>query len=59
VENFHALKARQTAEGFVDPADTSAKVNLLNWDGRGAVPLGMPGIRRLDADADPTEGGPR
>jgi len=23
-------------------------VNLLNWDG--AVPLGMPGVRRPDAD---------
>ena len=54
VENFHALKTRQTAEGYVDAADAEAKVNLLNWDGRGAVPLGMPGIRRAD-----DEGGSR
>jgi nitrate reductase beta subunit len=46
VENFHALKARQSAEAYVDPADAGAKVNLLNWDG--AVPLGMPGIRRRE-----------
>jgi nitrate reductase beta subunit len=46
VENFHALKARQSAEAFVDPADSAAKVDLLNWDG--AVPLGMPGIRRSE-----------
>ena len=46
VENFHALKARQTAEAFVPTEDAAARVNLLNWDG--AVPLGMPGIRRAD-----------
>jgi nitrate reductase beta subunit len=52
VENFHALKTRQTAEGYVDAGDAGAKVNLLNWDGRGAVPLGMPGIRRADDEGD-------
>jgi nitrate reductase beta subunit len=52
VENFHALQARQTTEGTVDAGDGAAKVNLLNWDGRGAVPLGMPGIRRTDPDMD-------
>jgi nitrate reductase beta subunit len=46
VENFHVLKARQSAQAYVDPADAAAKVNLLNWDG--AVPLGMPGIRRRE-----------
>ena len=48
VENFHALKARQSAEAYVPTEDAAARVNLLNWDG--AVPLGMPGIRRADAD---------
>jgi nitrate reductase / nitrite oxidoreductase, beta subunit len=36
VENFHALKQRQTADTFVDPADGRERVNLLNWDGKGA-----------------------
>ena len=59
VENFHALQARQTADAHIDPADRSAKVNLLSWDG--AVPLGMPGIRRADSsvDAAPSDGGAR
>ena len=48
VENFHALKARQSAEAYVPTEDAAARVNLLNWDG--AVPLGMPGIRRADSD---------
>jgi nitrate reductase beta subunit len=44
VENFHALKARQSAQTYVPTQDAAARVNLLNWDG--AVPLGMPAIRR-------------
>jgi nitrate reductase beta subunit len=48
VENFHALKVRQSAEMFVPTEDAAARVNLLNWDG--AVPLGMPGIRRSDEE---------
>ena len=52
VENFHALKARQTAEAYVPTEDAAARVNLLNWDG--AVPLGMPGVRRADADEVPS-----
>jgi nitrate reductase beta subunit len=48
VENFHALKVRQSAEMFVPTEDAAARVNLLNWDG--AVPLGMPGIRRADEE---------
>ncbi len=36
VENFQALAARQRGDTFVDPADpTRARVNLLNWDGKG------------------------
>jgi nitrate reductase / nitrite oxidoreductase, beta subunit len=40
VENFHMLKERQTTDAFVDPADRHARVNLLNWDGKGR-PEGM------------------
>ncbi|MCA1007146.1 nitrate reductase subunit beta [Rhodococcus hoagii] len=37
VETFHALKHRQTAENVADPRDRGARVNLLNWDGKGVV----------------------
>jgi nitrate reductase / nitrite oxidoreductase, beta subunit len=37
VENFHALQQRQTSDGFVDPGDGRRRVNLLNWDGKGAA----------------------
>lgn len=36
VENFHMLKQRQTSGAIVDPADKARRVNLLNWDGKGA-----------------------
>ena len=39
VENFHALKNRQTADSPAGPS-TSGRVNLLNWDGTG-TPDGM------------------
>ena len=35
VENFHALKQRQTTEVLI-PVD-AVRVNLLNWDGKGAL----------------------
>jgi nitrate reductase beta subunit len=36
VESFHALVDRQRGETFADPADPNrARVNLLNWDGKG------------------------
>ena len=40
VENFHALKQRQTSEGFASPGSMRGRVNLLNWDGSG-VPEGL------------------
>ncbi|MFG2006224.1 nitrate reductase subunit beta [Spirillospora sp. NPDC048911] len=40
VENFHMLRQRQTADNPVDPADKQNRVNLLNWDGKGA-PAGL------------------
>jgi nitrate reductase beta subunit len=42
VENFHALRQRQTSDTFVDPADGRRRVNLLNWDGKGAAADVMP-----------------
>ncbi|MEE6294664.1 nitrate reductase subunit beta [Georgenia wangjunii] len=36
VENFHMLKQRQTGEFPTDPGDKTRRVNLLNWDGKGA-----------------------
>ena len=35
VETFHALRQRQTSTGVTDPEDKAARVNLLNWDGKG------------------------
>ena len=42
VENFHALRQRQTSDTFVDPSDGSERVNLLNWDGKGGAARLMP-----------------
>ncbi len=42
VETFHALKQRQTSDSFVDPDDAPRRVNLLNWDGKGAAADLMP-----------------
>jgi nitrate reductase beta subunit len=36
VENFQALKDRQTADFATDPGDKARRVNLLNWDGKGS-----------------------
>ncbi|MFS8199655.1 nitrate reductase subunit beta [Streptomyces sp. CWNU-52B] len=38
VENFHALRDRQTADTPATPGDKSTRVNLLNWDGKGSPP---------------------
>ncbi|KOT90251.1 nitrate reductase [Streptomyces sp. NRRL F-5755] len=40
VENFRMLQARQTTGTLTDPADKEARVNLLNWDGKGS-PQGL------------------
>jgi nitrate reductase beta subunit len=42
VENFYALKQRQTSDEFVDPGDGKRRVNLLNWDGKGSAHDVMP-----------------
>jgi nitrate reductase beta subunit len=35
VENMQMLTARQTADSMAAPEDRAARVNLLNWDGKG------------------------
>jgi nitrate reductase beta subunit len=35
VETFHALRDRQTSDRLVDPGTPGARINLLNWDGKG------------------------
>ena len=52
VENFHVLKARQTADSPHTPSGGSSRVNLLNWDGRGRPDGLFPG----DAAAEPGDG---
>ncbi len=56
VENFQALRDRQTSDVFADPADRGRRVNLLNWDGKGAASDVMP-ARRIDSDADADNSG--
>jgi len=50
VENFHALKQRQTSDEIVDPGDGRRRVNLLNWDGKGAAADLMPPRRDTPRD---------
>ena len=38
VENFQMLQNRQTSDTLAAPADKGSRVNLLNWDGKGAPP---------------------
>jgi nitrate reductase beta subunit len=38
VENFAMLQDRQTADSLAAPAAKGRRVNLLNWDGKGAPP---------------------
>ena len=35
VETFHALRDRQTSDQIADPGRPGARINLLNWDGKG------------------------
>jgi nitrate reductase beta subunit len=36
VENFHMLAARQGSDSTSAPPTKERRVNLLNWDGKGA-----------------------
>ena len=40
VENFQMLQDRQRSDTLAGPAGKAARVNLLNWDGKGA-PSGL------------------
>jgi len=40
VENFEMLRERQTSDTIASPDEKGARVNLLNWDGKG-VPDGL------------------
>jgi nitrate reductase / nitrite oxidoreductase, beta subunit len=57
VENFNMLRARQTTDTVVDPADRRRRVNLLNWDGKGR-PEGLFPPRGEADTAPPDENGP-
>jgi nitrate reductase beta subunit len=41
VETFHALRQRQTSDVSVSGNELQGRVNLLNWDGKGAPPEGV------------------
>lgn len=47
VENFQMLQDRQTSDTMAAPAEKASRVNLLNWDGRGA-PTGLFPPRQQD-----------
>ncbi|UXY25536.1 nitrate reductase subunit beta [Streptomyces sp. HUAS TT20] len=38
VENYQALRDRQSADTPATPTDKATRVNLLNWDGKGTPP---------------------
>jgi nitrate reductase beta subunit len=52
VENFQMLQARQTSDTIVSPDDKASRVNLLNWDGRGAPPGMFPPRPPADETAE-------
>jgi nitrate reductase / nitrite oxidoreductase, beta subunit len=56
VETFHALKERQSGEGVADPERPGARVNLLNWDGKGAPPPGLFPPRSTGSEETGSEG---
>jgi nitrate reductase beta subunit len=41
VENFRVLKDRQTADEVTSTGSPGARINLLNWDGKGSPPPGL------------------
>jgi nitrate reductase beta subunit len=49
VENFRALRDRQTADEPADPSGRTGRVNLLNWDGKGR-PAGLFPTRKDRSD---------
>ncbi|MEU0600212.1 nitrate reductase subunit beta [Streptomyces sp. NPDC006393] len=58
VENFHALRDRQTSDTPAAPVGKDTRVNLLNWDGKGAPPgLFPPRPGTQGGDTPPDSGG--
>jgi nitrate reductase beta subunit len=55
VETFHALRDRQTSDTFADPGRRGARINLLNWDGKGR-PAGLFPPRKTPREAPPGPG---
>jgi nitrate reductase beta subunit len=51
VETFHALRDRQTTGQVADPERPGARVNLLNWDGKGR-PTGLFPPKRDDVEEE-------
>jgi nitrate reductase beta subunit len=51
VETFHALRDRQTTGQVADPERPGARVNLLNWDGKGR-PTGLFPPKRSDVEEE-------
>lgn len=52
IETFHALRQRQQGGGIADPERPGARVNLLNWDGKGR-PAGLFPPRDGDGGEEP------
>jgi nitrate reductase / nitrite oxidoreductase, beta subunit len=52
VENMRMLRERQTGDAVVDTSRPGARVNLLNWDGKGR-PEGLFPPRRVDVPVEP------
>ena len=56
VENFRMLRERQTSDAVVDPGTRGARVNLLNWDGKGRPAALFPPRAAPDAAPGPSGG---
>ena len=53
VENFHALKQRQSTDAPAGDEELRGRVNLLNWDGNGAPPGLFPPKRTDQREDEP------
>ena len=53
VENFHALKQRQSTDAPAGDEELRGRVNLLNWDGNGAPPGLFPPKRADQREDEP------
>ena len=49
VENFQMLQDRQTSDSLAGPSNKAARVNLLNWDGKGSPARPVPAEGRTDS----------